>query len=205
MTLSETETPFVRKCTVGLARTQSQRMQPLRQPKLRSFALSNLSSSPTTTTRCTHFLFFFFLPVFFSILGSKDSKHLRLFFWFSLLWKCFSYTNEALEVNTKLLEINPEYSTAWNFRKLAVEHRLRQSDSDPDSIKSIFSEELKVVVFFIAQFLFSFLFVCLPKGKTRLRKLKINLIWFSRIHSLRTGSNLGWICQWKIFFSWIEF
>ncbi|KAG2692568.1 hypothetical protein I3760_08G057600 [Carya illinoinensis] len=55
------------------------------------------------------------------------------------------YTNEALEVNTKLLEVNPEYYTAWNFRKLAVEHRLSQSDSDPDSIKSIFSEELKVV------------------------------------------------------------
>ncbi|KAB1203928.1 Geranylgeranyl transferase type-2 subunit alpha [Morella rubra] len=55
------------------------------------------------------------------------------------------YTREALEVNAKLLEINPEYYTAWNFRKLAVEHRMSQPDSDPDSVKSILNEELKVV------------------------------------------------------------
>ncbi|GMY06954.1 geranylgeranyl transferase type-2 subunit alpha 1 [Fagus crenata] len=55
------------------------------------------------------------------------------------------YTKEALEVNAKLLEINPEYYTAWNYRKLSVEHRLSQSESDLDSVKSILSEELKVV------------------------------------------------------------
>lgn len=69
---------------------------------------------------------------------------------FSFLWKkkqncCFSYSKEALEVNAKLLEINPEYYTAWNYRKLAVEHRLTQSESDPDSVNSILNEELKVV------------------------------------------------------------
>ncbi|GMP93177.1 hypothetical protein CsSME_00043123 [Camellia sinensis var. sinensis] len=36
--------------------------------------------------------------------------------------KLFSYTTEALEVNAKLLEANPEYLTAWNYRKFAVEH-----------------------------------------------------------------------------------
>uniref|UniRef100_A0A2N9GC98 Geranylgeranyl transferase type-2 subunit alpha n=1 Tax=Fagus sylvatica TaxID=28930 RepID=A0A2N9GC98_FAGSY len=55
------------------------------------------------------------------------------------------YTKEALEVNAKLLEINPEYYTAWNYRKLSVENRLSQSESDLDSVKSILSEELKVV------------------------------------------------------------
>ena len=61
---------------------------------------------------------------------------------------CFSYTKEALEVNAKLLEINPEYYTAWNYRKLSVEHRLSQSESDLASVKSILSEELKVVCLF---------------------------------------------------------
>ncbi|KAL4595443.1 hypothetical protein ACB092_12G091600 [Castanea dentata] len=55
------------------------------------------------------------------------------------------YSKEALEVNAKLLEINPEHYTAWNYRKLAVEHRLTQSESDPDSVNSILNEELKVV------------------------------------------------------------
>lgn len=63
---------------------------------------------------------------------------------------CFSYSKEALEVNAKLLEINPEYYTAWNYRKLAVEHRLTQSESDPDSdsdsVNAILNVELKVVI-----------------------------------------------------------
>ncbi|KAI7993826.1 Geranylgeranyl transferase type-2 subunit alpha 1 [Camellia lanceoleosa] len=62
--------------------------------------------------------------------------------------KLFSYTKEALEVNAKLLEANPEYLTAWNYRKFAVEHILNHSETDteidPDSIKSIYSEELRV-------------------------------------------------------------
>ncbi|XP_034675812.1 geranylgeranyl transferase type-2 subunit alpha 1 [Vitis riparia] len=55
------------------------------------------------------------------------------------------YTKEALEISAKLLEANPESYTAWNYRKLAVEHNLSQSESDPDTVKSIFSEELRVV------------------------------------------------------------
>ncbi|KAL7163460.1 hypothetical protein ACSBR2_039548 [Camellia fascicularis] len=55
---------------------------------------------------------------------------------------------EALEVNAKLLEANPEYLTAWNYRKFAVEHILSHSETDteidPDFIKSIYSEELRV-------------------------------------------------------------
>ncbi|CAL5354735.1 unnamed protein product [Camellia sinensis] len=58
------------------------------------------------------------------------------------------YTKEALEVNVKLLEANPEYLTAWNYRKFAVEHILSHSETDteidPDFIKSIYSEELRV-------------------------------------------------------------
>ncbi|KAI7994036.1 Geranylgeranyl transferase type-2 subunit alpha 1 [Camellia lanceoleosa] len=59
------------------------------------------------------------------------------------------YTKEALEVNAKLLEANPEYLTAWNYRKLVVEHILSHSETDteidPDSIKPVYSEELRVV------------------------------------------------------------
>lgn len=52
----------------------------------------------------------------------------------------------------KLVESNPEYIPAWNYRKLAVERIFSQlesdSESDPDAIKAIFREELKVVHFF---------------------------------------------------------
>ncbi|KAI7996053.1 Geranylgeranyl transferase type-2 subunit alpha 1 [Camellia lanceoleosa] len=58
------------------------------------------------------------------------------------------YTKEALEVNAKLLEANPDYLTAWNYRKFAVEHILNHSETDkeidPDFIKSIYGEELRV-------------------------------------------------------------
>ncbi|CAL5428168.1 unnamed protein product [Camellia sinensis] len=57
------------------------------------------------------------------------------------------YTEEALDVNAKFLEANPEYLTAWNYRKFAVEHILSHFETDteidPDSIKSIYSEELR--------------------------------------------------------------
>ncbi|OWM67706.1 geranylgeranyl transferase type-2 subunit alpha 1 [Punica granatum] len=56
-----------------------------------------------------------------------------------------TYTKEALEISAKLLEINPENYTAWNYRKLAVEHCVKESESDPSSVKSIFDKELKVV------------------------------------------------------------
>lgn len=60
------------------------------------------------------------------------------------------YTKEALDVSAKLLEKNPECYTAWNYRKLAVQHNLlaqsqSQSQSDSDAIKSILDLELKVV------------------------------------------------------------
>ena len=58
------------------------------------------------------------------------------------------YSKEALELSAKLLEANPECHTAWNYRKLAVQHFLSPlSDSDPQSVASIFDEELRVVRF----------------------------------------------------------
>lgn len=55
------------------------------------------------------------------------------------------YSKEAVELSAKLLETNPELYTAWNYRKLAVQHKLTESDSNPDSLKSILDEELRVV------------------------------------------------------------
>lgn len=52
------------------------------------------------------------------------------------------YSKEALDLSAKLLEVNPECYTAWNYRKLAVQHLLSNSDSDPHSI---FQDELKLV------------------------------------------------------------
>ncbi|XP_009779399.1 geranylgeranyl transferase type-2 subunit alpha 1 isoform X1 [Nicotiana sylvestris] len=57
------------------------------------------------------------------------------------------YTKEALDVSAKLLESNPEYYTAWNYRKLAVQHNLNlpEADNNEESIKSILDEELRLV------------------------------------------------------------
>ncbi|KAJ6924325.1 hypothetical protein NC652_017571 [Populus alba x Populus x berolinensis] len=55
------------------------------------------------------------------------------------------FTKEALELSSKLLEINPECYTAWNYRKLAVQHSLLESNLDPDSVNSILDQELRVV------------------------------------------------------------
>ncbi|XP_022768469.1 geranylgeranyl transferase type-2 subunit alpha 1-like [Durio zibethinus] len=55
------------------------------------------------------------------------------------------YTKEAVELSAKLLEINPESYTAWNYRKLAVEHYLSQPKSNSNSAKSILDDELRVV------------------------------------------------------------
>ncbi|KAJ4913073.1 RAB geranylgeranyl transferase alpha subunit 1 [Raphanus sativus] len=55
------------------------------------------------------------------------------------------YTKEAVDLSTKLLEINPEAYTAWNYRKLAVEDKLSRIESDPDLVKTILDEELSVV------------------------------------------------------------
>ncbi|WOH02720.1 hypothetical protein DCAR_0522109 [Daucus carota subsp. sativus] len=56
------------------------------------------------------------------------------------------YTAEAVEVSAKLLEANPEFYTAWNYRKLAVQSNLAaaQSTDSDGSINSILDEELKV-------------------------------------------------------------
>ncbi|KAJ9567818.1 hypothetical protein OSB04_003784 [Centaurea solstitialis] len=59
------------------------------------------------------------------------------------------YTKEALEINAKLIEANPEFMTAWNYRKLAFEHNLSSQSEDEkgdsDYIKAIIDEELRVV------------------------------------------------------------
>nr|GMD93941.1 geranylgeranyl transferase type-2 subunit alpha 1-like [Ipomoea batatas] len=57
------------------------------------------------------------------------------------------YDNEALELSAKLLEANPEHYTAWNYRKLAVDRRLNQSETEnnAESIKAILDEELRLV------------------------------------------------------------
>jgi geranylgeranyl transferase type-2 subunit alpha len=59
------------------------------------------------------------------------------------------YTAEALGVSAKLLEANPEFYSAWNYRKLGVQHNLTllqaNPDSDSDSIQSIFDQELRLV------------------------------------------------------------
>ncbi|EOA18027.1 hypothetical protein CARUB_v10006468mg [Capsella rubella] len=55
------------------------------------------------------------------------------------------YTKEAMELSAKLLEINPEAYTAWNYRKLAVEDSLSRIGADPNLVKTILNEELIVV------------------------------------------------------------
>ncbi|OWM66535.1 hypothetical protein CDL15_Pgr013752 [Punica granatum] len=56
-----------------------------------------------------------------------------------------SYTRETLQTSAKLLAIYLENYTVWNYWKLAVEHNIRDSESDPDSVKLIFDEELRAV------------------------------------------------------------
>ena len=55
-----------------------------------------------------------------------------------------SYTKEAIELSFKLLEINPEAYTAWNYRKLAFQHNIKEL-SDPEAIRSAVDDELRVV------------------------------------------------------------
>ncbi|KAL9229218.1 hypothetical protein vseg_004706 [Gypsophila vaccaria] len=52
-----------------------------------------------------------------------------------------TYDEEALEVSAQLLEMNPEYYSAWNFRKLALLHLLSLPHSDP---ASLFHRELRL-------------------------------------------------------------
>ncbi|XP_024515674.1 geranylgeranyl transferase type-2 subunit alpha 1 [Selaginella moellendorffii] len=53
------------------------------------------------------------------------------------------YTKEALEENARLVELNPEVYTAWNFRKLALKSLL-DAEPDEDSRKDLVKQELKV-------------------------------------------------------------
>ncbi|XP_020271364.1 geranylgeranyl transferase type-2 subunit alpha 1 [Asparagus officinalis] len=54
------------------------------------------------------------------------------------------YTKEAVTVSAKLLEVNPEVYTAWNYRKLAFKHSL-EGVGDAEIVKSLVNEELKIV------------------------------------------------------------
>jgi len=55
-----------------------------------------------------------------------------------------TYTKEAIGLSFKLLEINPEAYTAWNYRKLAFQHNIKEL-SDPEAIRSAVDDELRVV------------------------------------------------------------
>lgn len=78
-----------------------------------------------------------------SVLSVKAEKLLSLQSQFLANHQNRIYTKEALDLSAKLLEINPECYTAWNYRKLAVQHNLSQSDYD--SVTSLFDQELKLV------------------------------------------------------------
>ncbi|CAB4263830.1 unnamed protein product [Prunus armeniaca] len=52
------------------------------------------------------------------------------------------YNEEALDLSAKTLQINPDLYTAWNYRKLAVQHKLAASHPD---FNSIFDPELRLV------------------------------------------------------------
>ncbi|KAJ3679358.1 hypothetical protein LUZ60_017369 [Juncus effusus] len=54
------------------------------------------------------------------------------------------YTKDALLASSKLIEVNPEVYTAWNYRKLAFQHNLKDI-SDPESIQSAVQDELRIV------------------------------------------------------------
>ncbi|KAJ6807115.1 geranylgeranyl transferase type-2 subunit alpha 1 [Iris pallida] len=54
------------------------------------------------------------------------------------------YTREALAASEKLLEMNPEVYTAWNYRKMAFEYHLSY-ESEPEPIDSLVNDELRTV------------------------------------------------------------
>ncbi|CAI8599131.1 unnamed protein product [Vicia faba] len=78
-----------------------------------------------------------------SLLSAKAAKLRTLQSQFFANHRDRIYTQEALDLSAKLLETNPECYTAWNYRKLAVQHNL--SRSDPDYVAFLFHQELKLV------------------------------------------------------------
>lgn len=56
-----------------------------------------------------------------------------------------SYSSQALDQNARLLELNPEFYSAWNYRKRAVRHLLNL-ESDEEVRKRIVQTELDVVL-----------------------------------------------------------
>lgn len=61
-----------------------------------------------------------------------------------LFFVCSRYDENALAICAKLLEINPEMYTAWNYRKVAV-NSLLGSLTEEKSVKPVLDEELRVV------------------------------------------------------------
>ncbi|KAJ8562396.1 hypothetical protein K7X08_011687 [Anisodus acutangulus] len=63
------------------------------------------------------------------------------------------YTREVLDVSAKLLESNPEYYTAWSYRKLVAQHNLNlpEVENNEESIKSILDEEFRLVCYILEE------------------------------------------------------
>lgn len=114
------------RCTAGRGRTRGRRTTP-RRPRIS--ASSRLNSSTTTETARN---------------PSSSSHDDLLTLPQSWSLRRRRYTKEALASCSKLLEINPEVYTAWNYRKLALQHNLDGVD-DPDALKSAIEDELRVV------------------------------------------------------------
>lgn len=55
------------------------------------------------------------------------------------------YSTESLNQSARLLELNPDFLTAWNYRKRAVQH-LWELESDEEARKRIAQTELDLVV-----------------------------------------------------------
>ncbi|KAL9265748.1 Geranylgeranyl transferase type-2 subunit alpha 1-like protein [Drosera capensis] len=55
------------------------------------------------------------------------------------------YDEEAMEVSARLLEMNPEYCTVWNYRKMAVERYMDGVGGDCDGVEGVLKRELDVV------------------------------------------------------------
>ncbi|GBG75100.1 hypothetical protein CBR_g19613 [Chara braunii] len=55
------------------------------------------------------------------------------------------YEAEAMEKSARLLEINPEVYSAWNYRKLAVQHHMKKAGEDATLKASIAESELRLV------------------------------------------------------------